>query len=350
MASMIRPARHAARGLAAALTLVTLTTGPALAQSSLPELDRRVTTLERDMRAVRRLVLPGGRVVEPEVDTGAPAAVPPPAPGTAPPLAALTERVDSLERQQRRLTAQLEEQDFKLRQLERQLAELRAAQSRLETAIAAPAADGAPGMGASAATLPPAAPQVGAGSAQPPAASAPGRGTASATAPGSTAATGTVRPPATTSPAAPPGTGSAQASRPPAAPAPARPDAQFSAALALVRASDWPAAETAMAAFARAHPRHPQASLARYWAGRAQHNQGKFETAARTHFDNYQADQRGSHAQHSLYWVGQALVRLNRAPEACQVYTLAGRVYADEMLPELRPQFAQARRTAGCQG
>jgi TolA-binding protein len=164
------------------------------------------------------------------------------------------------------------------------------------------------------------------------------------------AATGTARPPASTSPAPPAGTGTAAASRPPAAPTPATPDAQFAAALALVRASDWPAAETAMAAFARTHPRHPQASLARYWAGRAQHNQGRFETAARTHFDNYQADQRGSHAQHSLYWVGQALVRLNRAPEACQVYTLAGRVYADEMLPELRPQFAQARRTAGCQG
>ncbi len=104
-----------------------------------------------------------------------------------------------------------------------------------------------------------------------------------------------------------------------------------------------------MGDFARAHPRHAQASLARYWAGRAQHNQGRFEAAARTHFDNYQADQRGSHAQHSLYWVGQALMRLNRAPEACQVYTLAQRVYADDMLPELRPQFAQARRNAGCQ-
>lgn len=327
---------------------------PAGAQTSLPELDRRVGVLERDMRAVRRLVLPGGQVVEPEVDTGIAAPPPSAAAGSAgAPLGALTERVDALERQQRRLTAQVEEQDFKLRQLERSLAELRAGQARLESALAPPSdapAAGTTGQGA--APLPPLQGEAGRGASRPGAAARPpagSSGAASGTAPRSSgqAPGNAVRSPA---PVAGPGPAPApaQSTGSAAAPAAATPDARFAAALALVEARDWPGAEAAMAGFAAANPRHTQASLARYWAGRAQHNQGKFEAAARTHFDNYQANQRGSHAQHSLYWVGQALVRLNRAPEACQVYTLAQRVYADDMLAELRPQFATARRNAGC--
>src|SRR5688572_13850942 len=106
------------------LLLLAGTATPALAQRTEP-VERRVDRLEQEMRAVQRRVFPTGRTqfIEPEIEpqTGAP---PRPGPsGTA--LSGLAARVDALETQLRALTGQVEEQEYRTRQIEEQIGRLR---------------------------------------------------------------------------------------------------------------------------------------------------------------------------------------------------------------------------------
>lgn len=295
------------RPLFAALIFATLA-APAAAQT-LPDVAERVGVLERDMRAVKRRVLPRGEreLIEPEIVPGAVIAAPVVA-GPSP-VAVLGERIDAVERQQRQLTATIEEQQLRLRQLSEEFAKFRQdAEFRLGR-IEAPAAG-------------PAVPAIDAGG--PPAAGVVERPRAEAVVPRA-------------EPAAPTPTST-----------PATAEDRFQAAFALVQAKDWPRAVPALEAFIAASPKHRRASHARYWLGRSHYSQGDFDRSARIHFDNYKASATGERAQESLYWVGQSLMRLKRQREACQVYDLADRVYAEDMKAELRPQFVTARATAAC--
>jgi len=285
---------------------------------TLPDLDKRVGKLEREVGRVARRVLPKNEqtVIEPEVSSAAPApgATPPAPPASAASVSELGERVAAIERRQRELTSQVEEQGNRLRLAEERLTKFQAdAEVRLGklegTAPAGPTPAAAP---LPAATPPPIAPP----------------------------APDAAKPAAAKPPAAP--------AIPTAAPAPATTEARYKAAYALVEAKKWPEAETALQAFIEKSPRDKLASNARYWLGRTYYNEGKFDPAAREHFDNYKIDPKGERAQESLFWVGRSLMRLKRTKEACQVYDLAVQVYATEMKSEMRPQFAAARKTAGC--
>lgn len=336
-------------GMRALFIGLMLAGGPALAQSQTATpaaLDQRLRAIETDLRALKKQVLPTGtqRLIEPEVDTSAP---PPPAPVAANPgggIADLAERLSAIERAQRTLTASVEEQGERLRRLEAANTKLRedvefrlgrlenpgaaapAATTAAATTTVAPGAAGRPPGFLETVTPKPA-----------PSGAQPAAATPSATMPkpATTAAAKPVAPapkPAATAAAAPPATA----------------DAAWTQAQALLDAKDWPAAETALAAFITKYPKDRRISQARYWLGRSYFSQNRFEESARAHTANYEQNPRGDRAQESLYWVGQSLVRLGRRPAACQVYDLAGRVYADEMKPELKPQFATARTNAGC--
>ncbi|MGB3722953.1 MAG: outer membrane protein assembly factor BamD [Pacificimonas sp.] len=102
--------------LLAALAASFLAT-PAAAQT-VDTLDRRLNKVEKEIRAVQRKVFPGAddRFFEPEIQTPAPTdgfGVPAATPSTV-----ITDRVDALEAQLQSLTGQIEENSFKLRQLE----------------------------------------------------------------------------------------------------------------------------------------------------------------------------------------------------------------------------------------
>ncbi len=296
--------------------LMLLASASASAQT-LPDLDKRVTKLEREVGRVAKRVLPKNEqtVIEPEVssDAPAPAAAPPTPPASAASVSELGERVGAIERRQRELTSQVEDQGNRLRLAEERLtkfqADAEARMGKLEgTAPAGPPSAVAP---APAGTPPPISPPA---------------------------------PDTAKSPAAKP----TAAATPTAAPSPATAEARYKAAYALVEAKKWPEAETALQAFVEKSPKDKLASNARYWLGRTYYNEGKFDPAAREHFDNYKADPKGERAQESLFWVGRSLMRLKRTKEACQVYDLAAQVYATDVKPEMRPQFTAARKTAGC--
>jgi TolA-binding protein len=279
---------------------------PALAQDA-RQVERRIDRLESEMRAVQRKVFPGGdkRYFEPEFQpTEQAPAAPTGVPATSP-IADLTTRVDTLERQLQTMTGQVEQANYKVRQMEEAMAKFRADTEFRLTQLE--------------------------GGAKPPAA----------------VTDETLALPPLTPPAAKPATPAAKPAAETAKPA-ATAEEAYQAAYAHVVAKDNVKAVAALQAFADKYPKSPRASHALYWLGRTLIAQGEYERAARVFFDNQQKNPRGERAQESLYWLGDVLVRLERAPQACKVYDLAAQVYADEMKPNLKPQFANARAAAKC--
>lgn len=276
------------------LFLVTAIEAPGLAQSTV---ERRVDRLEQELRAVQRRVFPqgGAQVVEPEFGAPAPGAPAGPAPtGTA--LSSLTARVDALERQLATLTGQAEENGWRLRQVEEAMNALREETNQrlaaAERAAAPPAPVQAPPFSA---PTPPAA----AGDAAP------------------VASTGD----------------------------PAQ-DA-YNAGYRLWDQRRYAEAQAALEAAAEQYPNSRWASWARNLAGRAYLDDGKPATAARILLANYQDLPRGERAADSLFFLGTALVQLDRHAEACRVYDELAEVYPT-MRDWLRQRLPDARRAARC--
>ncbi len=228
--------------ITAALLLAT-TAAPLAAQQQPAAVGQRVDKLEREMRAVQRKVFPGGNQqffepeIAPQAAPSAPAGVP-----ASNPVADLTTRVSSLEQELARLTGQLEQNSFKLRQLEDQMTRFKGdAEFRLNTLEGNPTA---PRPGSASSSAPVIAPP------------APGRPTAST--------------PAT--PAAPS-----------ASNRPASGDAGEDAYLTgydLWAAKQYPQAETALRAFIAKYPDHKRATFARNLLGRTLLDSGQPAKAA----------------------------------------------------------------------
>jgi TolA-binding protein len=272
---------------------------PAPAQRGQP-LDRRVDRIEQELRAVQRRVFPNGNAqfVEPEIG-----AQPGPAPvgnlsGDA--LSNLSARVDAIEAQLRTLTGQIEESNHRSTAVEEQIARLRAELSGRIERLEAPAR---PNF-----EPPPVAPSR--------------------------------QRPADTGPASPP-----------VRPAPAAgedAESAYNAGFRLWDQHHYAEAQAALEAAAGRYTTGRWASWIRNLQGRAYLDDNKPATAARILLANYQENPRGERAADSLYYLGQALTRLNRQPEACRVYDELAQVYP-QMRDEIRRRLPQARTDAHCQ-
>lgn len=96
------------------------------------------------------------------------------------------------------------------------------------------------------------------------------------------------------------------------------------------------------------HPKHRRASWARNLTGRAYLDDGKPATAAEAFLANYQELPTGDRAADSLYFLGQALMKLNKPEQACKVYDELGDVYGTTMRDFLKQRLPAARRDARC--
>ena len=315
-----------------ALPLVALATlaQPALAQPApatqdqLRQVDKRVGVLESQMRAVQREVFPGGdkRFFAPEVVPEAQPAAPAPGTPATSPLVDLTQRVTALETQQRALTGQVEELQFKLRQLE-------GAMQKLEAGTVA-RFDALEGKGAA-----PAGPQP----------------DAAAPAPQPAAKPPAALPPARTPAAAPPAAAPAPAPGATAAPAADPLTAQYEAGYALYEKGDFAGAEKALKAFVTANPKHARASNAAFWAGRAQMQQGQPADAARTFYAGYQNSPKGQRAHNSLLWLAKALLETKgpkSAKAACDTLDQLNKSFPDRLTGQFAADAAATRVQAKC--
>ena len=286
------------------LLLASVATPAAAQRAESPE--KRIERLEQQLRAVQRKVFPGGAEIAPEIEpqsaAGSEAGVP-----ASSAVADLTARVDSLEAQLRELTGQVEQNSNRQRQMENAIAQLRdSTGGRLDALERAGA--------------PPAEPER-------PVASSPQlpRPSAAVTAAGEVPA---VRP------ASPSAEGDAEEA--------------YNAGFRLWEAKRYLDAQQALEAVAKRYPGSKWSSWASNLAGRAYLDAGKPATAAKTFLANYQGNPKGERAADSLYFLGQALVALDKPADACKAYDELQDVYGAAMRDWLRQRLPEARRQAKC--
>lgn len=275
-------------------------------------IERRVDRVEQQLRAVQRRVFPQGVPVEPEIGSPPTAAEPGGPPG-GDAVTSLTQRVDALETQLRALTGQVEENGYRTRQLEEQVARLRTELTARLDRVDPPQAAAPPR------TDPPAETPAEEPSDPPPSRpTRPGR-------------------PAETRPA----------ETPPAPAVPATAEEAYNAGYRLWDARRYADAQAALEAASARYTTGRWVSWTRNLLGRAYLDDGKPATAARILLANYQENPQGDRAADSLFYLGQALTQLNRRTEACRVYDELARVYPN-VREQIRSQIPQARRTARC--
>lgn len=282
-------------------------------------LESRVGRLESEMRAVQRKVFPGGAgmTVEPQI---APQQAPADVPGapSSSAVADLTQRVSALEASVRSVTGEVEQAGYRIRQLEQAFEAYRKATdarlTALEGGAPAPAAGEGAGLGGPAvpSSVAPARPAESAGVADDPA-----RAQALAAVP---------RP-----------TGGDPA------------EDGYLYGFRLWQAKLYPEAAKELKAVADQYPRHRRASFAQNLLGRAYLDDGKPSLASMAFYDSYKKYPDGERAPDSLFYLGQALVKLKKPADACKVYTELSDVYGDKLSAGMKADLVKNRAAAKCQ-
>lgn len=314
---------------------------PALAQSNGGNgraIEGRVDRLEGEMRAVQRKVFPGGsggQYIQPDNRPADPEAILGGSPTS--PVADLTARVDSLENQLRTLTAQTETNQHRLQGID----------SRLKTLEANAAA-------AAAAAAPAAAPtDEGGGFDRPvpaPARPAPDR-----------ASDRPVTPPRAAPPKAsvtpPPVVSTKDPARAQQVAAVERPDTgdlaedTYLYGYRLWAAKLYPEAEAQFTTVIAKFPTHKRASYAQNLLGRSYLDDGQPSRASLAFYDNYKKWPDGDRAPESLFFLAQALVKLDKpAAQVCKVYTELQRSYGAKVEADARMKagVAKGRAASNC--
>jgi TolA-binding protein len=309
---------------------------PAFAQRTTgAAIEGRVDRLEGEMRAVQRKVFPGGsgQYVQPENQPTNPDTILSGSPTS--PVADLTARVDSLETQLRGMTAQIETNQHRLQLVEGRLKTLEA-----NAAAAAAAAEPAPIQSPGADDRPtPVRPVADRPSDKPTAAKpAPTKG-------------GVTPPPVVrTVVAKDPERGAKLA-------AIDRPDTGDAAedtylyGYRLWAAKLYPEAEAQFTIVTTKFPTHKRASYAQNLLGRSYLEDGKPSLASLAFYDNYKKWPDGDRAPESLYYLAQALVKLDKpAAQVCKVYTELTRTYGAKVDadPKMKAGVAKGRAAANC--
>ncbi len=302
---------------ALALASTLFTAIPAAAQQD--DADARLRKVEAEVRALQRKVFPGadGRFFTPEVTT--PGTITPPA-ATGPSTTAVTDilgRMDSIEAQIARLTAQTEENANELAQL---TARVDAMAGPPQPAIGAPqAAIGVPAPAPANTQLPPA-----------------GR-------------TGEILAPAQ---AAKPVAPSAQ--RVAAVQAIAKPqtedagDDEYTYGFRLWEAKFFPEAQQQLQLYVEKYPKHSRISYGRNLLGRAYLDDGKPREAAPWFLQNYQSDKQGARAADSLLFLSEAMISIGDTNRACIALAEFGETYPALAAGRLASQYQADRSKVKC--
>lgn len=281
----------------------------------------RVGKLEKEMKAVQRKVFPdgAGKFFEPEIQPDGTKA----ATSGAPSASAVTDliaRVDALETQLASLTGQVETQGASMKAMDDRLKTL---ESQIKSNNAATAA-------------------ITANTAE--------ADTKVAVTPTKTAAANKPAPPPAKTPA-PTKPTAARTSAVAAIERPSTGDAfedGYSYGYRLWEAKFYPEAQVQLQDTVSKYPKHKRASYARNLLGRSWLDDGKPATAVKIFYDNYKNDPKGDRAPESLYFLGDALTDLGKAPEACEAYGQLASAYPSEASGRLASRLAEGRKKAKC--
>jgi len=314
----------------AATTLALLLALPALpvaAQDNLAE--ARLRRMEAEIRALQRQVFPGGdgKFFAPEIAQQS--ASPTPAAGqpASSPLTDMLARMEALEGQVARITAQIEQNGNRLAQLETrigagQVADSPASPSASPASVAvAAAASPTPSPSPGVAPLPGLA-----GSATPAAKPSPAPARAAAPSAQRLAAVRAIVKPQTDDPG----------------------EDEYSYGFRLWDAKFYPEAQQQLKLVVDKYPRHPRISFARNLLGRAFLDDGKPRDAAQWFLQNYNANKAGDRAPDSLLNLAEAMRRLNDSSRACIAIAEFSETYSREAAGRLKAQYDTTRAAVKC--
>lgn len=122
----------------------------------------------------------------------------------------------------------------------------------------------------------------------------------------------------------------------------------YDAGYQLWKAGKYDEAVGALRAFASAYPRHRRTSWANNLAGRAMLDKGEARAAAEALLANYRSNPKGERAADSLYYLGQALMKLGQPSQACKAYAELESVYGDKVRGEIKGLLPGAKSKANC--
>ena len=294
--------RPTGRLAAAFLALSALLPAPALAQRQQPSPEQRLERLEKQLQQVQRQVFPKGRPADTAGFADDPAA-------TQSSVVSLAQRLDSLERQMADLVRLSEENAGRLRSFESDIEGLRREhRERLDAieqkiaaaaaAVPAPEPSGIPGPGPSTSSRP------------------------------------AIQP-----------SGPAQ---PSATPAEDAGEIAYTEGFRLWEEGRYDASIASLRAFVSAFPKHRRVSFANNLIGRALLDKGDARAAVQAFVANYRGNPGGERAPDSLYYLGQAFMKLGQAAQACNAYSELDEVYGSKIRPELKKLHAEAKQQAQC--
>ena len=301
--------------------LALIVVSPADAQRRQPTPEERISRLEKQVRQVQKQVFPKGQPADTAGFSDDPAA-------TLTTTNQLSSRLDVIEQQLAQITRASEENGNRLATMEAELARLRADQDSRLRAL-----------------------ETGGGS------STAGEGVS-----GNSDQGNDDRPAAAEPADSAPLVSKPKVEKPkpkPAAPvvASAKPgDANFDAAgeeaydrgYQLWNSGRYDEAITSLRAFSSSFPGHRRVSWANNLVGRALLDKGQPRAAAEALLANYRTNPKGERAPDSLYYLGQALMKLGQPSQACKAYTEMEEVYGSTLRSQLRQLLPAARAEAKC--
>lgn len=311
---------------ALALGLASALAAPLAAQTTTAtttDADVRLRKVEAEVRALQRKVFPegAGKTFVSEITPGQTTATVTGTPASSA-ISDVLARMEALEAQLTRLTAQVEDGQNRSAKIEERLAKLEAdaAPASAEPVASAPTA------------VTPAAPTI-----------------RPATVPKPAVATPT-KPVATTTPK-PAAPSAARVAAVQAIEKPATADAgqdEYMYGFRLWEAKFYPEAQQAMQIFVDRYPKHKMISHGRNLLGRAWLDDAKPGTAAQFFLQNYLADKTGARAPDSLLYLGVAMARLKDNEKACGAFSELAANYPQEVAGRIKTQYDTARAAVKC--
>jgi TolA-binding protein len=300
----------------AATAAVILVPSMALAQrQAAPTPEQRLDRLEKQVQQVQRQVFPKGRPADTAGFSDDPAA-------SQSSVLSLDQRLDAIEKQMADLVRASEENGNRLRGLETNIGQIKTDEDQRITAIEQkmaaavpvvqtpePAPPAATTPGRSRATPPKAAPARKTAEAQLPAEGGPAVETAAATDPGEEA---------------------------------------YTEGFHQWEAGQYDQAISTLKSFAAAYPKHRRISYANNLIGRALLDKGDARSAATALLANYRTNPSGERAPDSLFYLGQALMKLGQPGQACKAYGEMDAVYGAKIRPDLKKLETDAKAQAQC--
>lgn len=312
------------RGPAIAALAVALLAGsaavPVVAQDNT---EGRLRKVEAEVRALQRKVFPGGdgTFFEPQI-TAPVASTSPAQTATSTPVTDLLTRMDAVEAQMARLTAQVEQNTNRLNELEQRLTA--GLQPAITTPEEAPAPQDipVPAVTNAVATVAP----------KPVAAAKP--------------APAAAKPAASAAPASSTRVAGVQAIEKPQTDDPA--DDEYTYGFRLWDAGYFPEARQQLQIYLEKYPNHRLVSFGRNLLGRAWLDDKNPLEASKWFLQNYQADKRGARAPDSLLYIAISMKQMNDTKRACIALAEFSETYASEAAGRLGTLYTSTRNGLNC--